>query len=197
MDWLQFLASLVSSLAWPIAVVVLVILLRVPITRVLLTLTRLKYKELELDFGRELKQLEQEARAIDIVPQKPKSIAPIKKDSLQLLEEATRFAQDFPESAVAVGWQAVEDELMSAVMRLAISPDYPPYNSALKNAQLLKEQDAIDERTFAILSRMRILRDMVVHRVRGGTSTTTTEEAIEFLALARGMVEKLRTLSRE
>ena len=197
MDWLQFLASLVSSLAWPIAVVVLVILLRVPITRVLLTLTRLKYKELELDFGRELKQLEQEARAIDIVPQKPKSIAPIKKDSLQLLEEATRFAQDFPESAVAVGWQAVEDELMSAVMRLAISPDYPPYNSALKNAQLLKEQDAIDERTFAILSRMRILRDMVVHRVRVGTSITTSEEAIEFLALARGMVEKLRTLSRE
>jgi hypothetical protein len=159
MNWLQFLASLVSSLAWPIAVIVFVILLRIPITRVLLTLTRLKYKELELDFGRELKQLEQEAKAINITPQQPKSIAPTKRDSLQLLEEATRLAQDFPESAVVVGWQAVEGELMSAVMRVR--------DSALKNAQLLTDQNRIDDRTLAILDRMRILRNKVVHRTYG------------------------------
>ena len=54
MDWLQFLSSVVGSLAWPATVLALVVLLRAPVTRVLLTLTRLKYKDLELDFGREL-----------------------------------------------------------------------------------------------------------------------------------------------
>jgi hypothetical protein len=34
----------------------------------------LKYKDLELDFGRELKELEKDAQAIDITPQPPKSI---------------------------------------------------------------------------------------------------------------------------
>src|SRR5260370_1218861 len=129
MDWLQFLASLVKSLAWPTALVILVLLFRVPVRRALLSLTRLKYKDLELDFGRELKELEKEAKAIDITPQPPKSIAPTQRDSSQLLQEAAQLAQRFPEPAVAVAWQAVEDELMQAVMRLAVSPDYPAHNS--------------------------------------------------------------------
>lgn len=194
MSWLEFLSSLVRSLAWPVTVATLIILLRAPVTRVLLTLTHLKYKDLELDFGRELKQLEKEARAIDIAPQPPKSIAPTKKDSAQFLEEASRLAKDFPEPAVALGWQAVEDELMSAVMRLAISPNFPPHNSAMKNAELLKEQNAIDQRTFELLNRMRNLRNMAVHGA--GTRGITTDEAIEFLAIARGVVERLREVRR-
>jgi hypothetical protein len=140
------------------------------------------------------KQLEEEARAIDIAPQPPKSIAPTKKDSSQFLEEASRLAKDFPEPAVALGWQAVEDELMSAVMRLAISPNFPPHNSAMKNAELLKDQNAIDQRTLELLNRMRNLRNMAVHGA--GTRGITTDEAIEFLAIARGVVEKLRQVRR-
>ncbi len=158
MDWLQFLSSVVGSLAWPAIVLALVVLLRAPVTRVLLTLTRLKYKDLELDFGRELKQLEEQAKAIEVKPQQPKALPPAPKGSAQLLAEAERLAQDFPEPAVAVGWQAVEDELMSAVMRLAISPDYPVHNSALKNAELLLGQKAVDENTIDLLKRMRNLR---------------------------------------
>jgi hypothetical protein len=193
MDWLQFLASLIKSLAWPATLVMLVVLFRIPIRRALLTLTRLKYKDFELDFGHELKQLEKEAKAIDITPQLPKSIAPTKRDSSQLLQEAAQLAQRFPEPAVAVAWQAVEDELMQAVMRLAISPDYPAHNSALRNAELLKAQDAIDKRTFELLNRMRNLRNMAVHGAHGA-AYITTDEALEFLALTRGVVEKLQAL---
>jgi hypothetical protein len=195
MDLFQFLASIVKSLAWPVAVLVLAILLRVPLARLLTTLTHLKYKDLELDFGRELKQLEKEAKAIDITPRQPRSVAPSKSSPQQLLEEAARLAQDFPQPAVAVGWQAVEDELLSAVMRLAISPDYPPHNSALKNAEMLREQNAIDERTFELLNRMRMLRNLAVHGARNRVPITG-EEAVEFLALARGVVEKLQALRR-
>ncbi len=194
MDWLQFIASLVTSLAWPITVVVLVFLLRVPLARVLLTLTHLRYKDLELDFGRELKRLEEEARAIHIEPKQLKEAASAKRDSLHLLEEAARMVEDSPELAIAVAWQALEAELMAAIMRLAASPDYPPYNSALKNAQLLKEQNTIDARTFELLNSMRMLRNAVVHGAH--KSSITSDEAAEFVALARGVVEKLQTLHR-
>src|ERR1700726_1630563 len=88
------LACQIAGLAY--ALVILVLLFRVPVRRALLSLTRLKYKDLELDFGRELKGLEKEAKAIDITPQPPKSIAPTQRDSSQLLQEAAQLAQRFP-----------------------------------------------------------------------------------------------------
>jgi uncharacterized protein YutE (UPF0331/DUF86 family) len=195
MNWLQFFSSVVGSLAWPATVITLIVLLRAPVTRVLLTLTRLKYKDLELDFGRELKQLEEQAKAIEVKPQQPQALPAAAKGSAQLLAEAERLAQEFPEPAVAVGWQAIEDELMSAVTRMAVPPGYPPYNSALKNAELLLGQKAVDENTIDLLKRMRNLRNMAVHGSRG-LGNVTTHQAIEFIALARGVVEKLSRLSR-
>jgi uncharacterized protein YutE (UPF0331/DUF86 family) len=193
MSVLQFIASLVNSLAWPIVVIVLVFILRAPLTTVLLTLTRLKYKDLELDFGRELKQLEKEARALDIAPKQLQKTA-VKREPRQFLEEAAQMADDFPEPAIAVASQAIEAELMTAVMRMGISPDYPPYNSALKNAQLLGEQNKIDSRTFELLNRMRMLRNSVTHGA--SRAAVKSHEAAEFVALARGVVEKLESVSR-
>lgn len=196
MNWLQFVASVAGSLAWPVTVIAVVVLLRTQLRRVLLTLTRLRYKDLEVDFGRELKEVERKARAIDVTPTgPPPQPATAPKNAAQILAEAERLAQDFPEPAVALAWSAVEDELMGAVMRLAISPDYPPLNSALQNARLLTEQGAIDQSTLDILNRMRNLRNMAVHGGAGLTGVST-DEAREFIALARGIVEKLRRLRR-
>jgi hypothetical protein len=197
MDWLQFLASLAGSLAWPATIVIAVVVLRNPLRRLLLTLTRLRYKDLDLDFGRELREVEKKARAIDVKPTgpAPRDIA-APKDSAQILDEAERLAEDFPEPAVALAWSAVEVELMSAVIRLAIAPEYPPHNSALRNARLLLDQRAIDENTLDILNRMRNLRNVAVHGGAGLTGVSP-DEAREFVALARGVVEKLRRLRRE
>jgi hypothetical protein len=194
MNWLQFIESLVRSLAWPVTVFALVFLLRTPLRQVLLTLTSLRYKDLELDFGRELKQLEEKARSIDITPAQPKSLF-ANKDSSQLINDAAKLTQEFPQAAVAIGWQAIEDELASAIMRLAISPDPPSHGSAAKNVQLLREHGVIDEATVELLNRMRKLRNMAVHHTNNG-ATVTSSDAAEFLALAGGVAERLRALRR-
>jgi uncharacterized protein YutE (UPF0331/DUF86 family) len=176
---------------------VAVVVLRNELRRVLLTLTRLRYKDLEVDFGRELKEVEKRAKAIDVKParQRREALA-VPKDSIQRLDEAERLAADFPEPAVALAWSAVEDELMNAVMRLAVSPDNPPLNSALQNARLLRDSAAIDDGMFDILNRMRKLRNVAVHG-GAGPGGVTADEAREFIALARGVVEKLRGLRKE
>jgi len=196
MNWLQFVASLVASLAWPATVAIGIFLLRVPLVRALFTLTRLRYKGLELDFGREVKQLEAQAKAIDIRPEQPRSIAAKRRDSAQLLEEAARLVRDFPEPAVALAWQAIEGELTSAVMRLAISPDFPLDNSARKNMEILRTQGVIDEDMFDLLNRMRVLRNMAVHPSQR-VVPISPEAAAEFLALAGGVLDKLQALKRE
>ncbi|MGH7553918.1 MAG: hypothetical protein ACREMQ_12925, partial [Longimicrobiales bacterium] len=73
---------------------------------------------------------------------------------------------------------------------------YPPHNSALRNARLLLDQRAIDDNTLDILNRMGNLRNVAVHGGAGLTGVSP-DEAREFIALARGIVEKLRQLRRE
>lgn len=197
MSLLDFIASIVGSLAWPVAVVLIALLFREQLARVLLTLTRVKYKDVEIDFGRELEKANQEAKELDVqrkLPaQKPTLTGEKKTDSL--LTEAASLAAEFPEPAVAVAWTAIEHEIMQAVMRLAISPDYPPYNSTIKNIQLLHEDGVIDDATVKLLDRMRRLRNVAVHRAESRWSISP-DEAREFIALAQGIVEKVEQLKR-
>ncbi len=190
---MDFVASLFKSLVWPATVLILVFSFRVLIKRVLANLTRVKYGDLQMDFGRELKQVQKEAIAANILPQQ--SVAPVKKDPLQLLEEATRLADQFPEPAIAVAWQAVEVQLADSVARLQAPKrhEHLSLGTALSNAQVLVKENVIDSASLDVLRRMHNLRNLAVHGGRGGFPITT-DEAHEFLALAKGIVKKLREL---
>jgi hypothetical protein len=62
MDVLGFIASIIDSLAWPAAIVVLVVVLQAPLRKLLQELTRFRYEEVEIDFGREVQRLEDRAK---------------------------------------------------------------------------------------------------------------------------------------
>lgn len=195
MNWKDFTAALIKSLAWPGTVLILAFYFRKLIKKAFLKLTRLKYGELEVDFGQELKQVEKEAKAINILPQPPKSIAPTKKDSWQLLEEASHLAQQFPEPAVAVAWQAVEVQLLDSVIDLGVPFEQIEVRHTLGHAHILVEKNVIDMATLEVLRRMHKLRNLAVHGTYG-PGPVTADEAREFLALAKGIVDKLRTARR-
>src|SRR3546814_13991241 len=108
MDTFQIIASLVESLAWPLTTLALFMLLRKPLTQILLTLTKLKYKDIELDFGRELRQITEEAMQVEVRPVPTPPIRAIggPKVADELLEEAEKLSDEFPEPAVSVAWSA-------------------------------------------------------------------------------------------
>lgn len=193
MDGLQFVASLMSSLAWPATIIVLVLILRDPISRVLLTLTKLKYRDVELDFGKELNELEQAAQQIDVHPKKANVIEGAPKESSQILSEAQTLAETFPRAAVSVAWSAVETEIMAVITQRAISPDYSFYSSPLKNIQILADSSLIDNLTLQVLDGMRKLRNAAVH-AHPKDADITTDQAREFVFLARGIIDKLKAL---
>lgn len=186
--------KLIDSLVWPGTVIALVYILRKPLNALLVTLTSLKYKDLQLDFSKELKEVGEEAKAIKIEP-RVRRIEGKRKEPLQTLDEAERLLEQFPEPAVALAWSAIEDELVSVTNRSAISPDYPPFNSATRNAQLLLDAGYIQDDVYSLLKRMRNLGNIAVHG-RGGFGPVSSDEAREFIALARGVVEKLEQITR-
>jgi hypothetical protein len=195
MNWLEFISSLTESLAWPATVVVLVLLLRSPVSRLLLALTRLKYKELELDFGSELRELKESAgELITIESTAQRSLPPPTQDTKLHLVEATRLATDFPEPAVAVGWKAVEDALFNAVDRLGLAPSGKPSFAPMRNIELLAKSGYLDSPTVDVLRRMRNLRNIAVHGGQGG-GPVSVGDANEFIAFASEVVKKLDELT--
>lgn len=193
---LQFVASIIDSLAWPITTVGLFVLLRKPVERILLTLTKLKYKDLELDFGRELHSIEQQAKqaAVLPVPQPiPKSVGGPKTPA-ELLEEADRLAPEFPEPAVAVAWSAVEDSLSGAAERLTGTTKYRGVACA-RTIKLLRERNVIDEKTTSVLARMQNLRNESLHERWNAFGGVSADEAREYIALARGISEMLERIA--
>lgn len=53
----QQLIDLARVLIWPVALVVLAVVFRQPLSRLLVTITQLRFRNLEIDFGRELERL--------------------------------------------------------------------------------------------------------------------------------------------
>ncbi len=167
MDWLQFISSLIESLAWPSTIVVLVLLLRTPVTQLLQTLTKLKYKDLELDFGSELRAIKNDAKSIVVEPNARQALPELGEDKKFHLAEAKRLAPDFPEPAIAVGWRAVEDSLFDAVDRLQLASEKRANFPPSQNIEMLRSAGYLDAETVDVLRRMRNLRNIAVYGGKG------------------------------
>jgi len=80
MDWLTFIAAIVKALAWPLTVLGVFAVLRRPLLGLIPLVARLKFKDLELDFGRRLAEVRAEAESLPGVP----SAAPTESDDTLL-----------------------------------------------------------------------------------------------------------------
>jgi hypothetical protein len=60
MDILTFFTHLVDFLAWPIVAIILVILLRSPISKLLLLIVKIRYNDLEIWFSKEMASIKSE-----------------------------------------------------------------------------------------------------------------------------------------
>ncbi|MBK7674222.1 MAG: hypothetical protein IPJ27_05345 [Candidatus Accumulibacter sp.] len=114
MDFLTFLATIVGSLAWPVSLLMALLMLRRPITELLPSLRRLRYKELEVDFGKELEKIE---AVMDTVEEKtqhkgelPVEVQPepLPKTRTELLEKIANLS---PNAAILESWRNVERTL--------------------------------------------------------------------------------------
>jgi hypothetical protein len=195
MNALEFIASIIGSLAWPAAIVMLVLLLRTPLRKLLHELTRFRYGDVEIDFGREVQMLEDQAKTAGLkLPDKTALPEAKVRDPSQIIAEASRLADDFPEPAIGLAWTAVEHELMEALTRLKIAA-LPVPMAPGKSIELLHDRGFIDDQTRDLLNRMRNLRNAAVHASKG-IGPIAAWEAREFIALSEAVIERLRGLSR-
>jgi Domain of unknown function (DUF4145) len=163
MDWLQFFSSVIqslASLAWPLAIVVCVLLFREKLLDLLPGL-RLKHKDLEISFR--LDKAEQEARQLPAPENQVPNPTP---------EETQRFeqiAQVSPRAAIL----ELRANLDNAVRGLAEAAGIARTNASLMSLiRELRKMNRLDPHTSALLDDLRAVGNVAAHSTLQGRATS-------------------------
>lgn len=189
MNTLDFISSIIKSIAWPIVVLTIAILLRKPIIKILPNLNKVTYNNFEMDFAQKLEEIETSLET------KVTAGTNMQSPNAKREQEVITVAQISPAASITMAWSMVEQEIMSTIKRLAISPDYPLYNSPLKNINLLRESGLIDLETENTLNELRSIRNKAVHG-HISDANITYHEAIKYYELSKKVTKMLIDLNK-
>ena len=178
---------MVRALAWPATAFVLVLLLRKPIAELIPLLTRLKYKDLELEFGRRVAEVKAEASE-ELPPPKPPA-------ALEAAEEQTllELAKLSPRAAVTEAWRQAEVAAIDAARRNDIYLSPSEVTSPVRVLRSLERHGVIDAGKLGLMHDLRGLRNQAVHSPDFAVSTAA---ALEYVQLARRVVDFLKVARR-
>jgi len=183
MGWLTFFTEIIKALAWPVAVVVILLLIRKPLTRLIPLLRKLKWKEWELEFDEKVVELKSAAQAL---PHPAKSAPELPSSDL------TQLAEQSPRAAILEGWIKVERAAANA-----ISKRLPPGGMATRSAQpkLLASHNILDTQQLHIYNGLRELRNKVVHELDG--FHIDARRAAAYVRIAEDLASDIDQSSRE
>ena len=185
MDILQFISSVIASLSWPIATIILVLILRKPLKYLISSLGKFKYKDLEFEF-RNLQAIGKSIPKLDKSKEIPRNER-IFYSSLEM--QVADIAPRSPESAILICWTALEVAIHETVARLAISPDSPSYRSAMHNIDCLKQYSKLDMNSLMAITALRDLRNRVAH---GGRADM--EQALNYEKITTNVIKVLQNV---
>jgi len=178
MTVLEFIASLVGSLAWPLAAVLIAALFRSQISALMRKLRTLSFGSAQADFSEKLDQLEVESEAA----------VPAQGDVPEAPDLSARFQQLLavsPAAAILDSWREIEDEVARIAVRRGISTDV---RNMRKLMAAFVGQGILDPGAAHMFEDLRGLRNVAAHR---SEQEITASDAIRFQELANRALARL------
>ncbi|MBU6956914.1 hypothetical protein KRR23_04040 [Pseudomonas sp. CVAP len=181
MDWLTFTTKIAEALAWPIASIAILVLLRTQIAGLLPLLKRVKAGPLEAEFERELKVLRDSTE---------QQLNPVKgSDTLYPMEEKLyRLAEVNPRSAILEGWQHVEVTARKRVLELGLHEAGPERRPILDAYRSLAQAQVLNAEGLALFNELRSLRNQAAHMDDFNPSKSA---ALNYIGLAKTLILQL------
>jgi hypothetical protein len=182
MDILTFFSNIINSLAWPIALLVAVLLLRKPLRELFPFIQKLKYKEIEIEFDQRVREVSKELA---------EELAPIRPGlELTHAEEGAlaRLAEISPRSAIIEAWRGVELAALEAAERLG-GDIFKNKTLTFQAIRFLEQQKDLDRSIISILRDLRGLRNQAAHAPE---FALTKESALEYAVVADSVIRYLR-----
>lgn len=184
MDWFQFSASVIGSLAWPGTIVIAIFILKNNLPLLFPFVERLKYKDFEVEFRESVQELTEQSRTTLSTPDE-QNYEP--QDRLYTLAEIS------PRSAILEAWLQVEAAAADALQ--LIDPQFVskrPTIASLRLGEYLNRRQIINGRQLEIFQRLRELRNRAVHV---GDAVFKVDEVLEYVALATSLASHIKKRS--
>lgn len=178
----DFIASVISSLAWPTAAVVLVLAFRTKITELLSRqMSRLKAGPVELEWDRAVAEVQSEvAPARKHAPHPASDLEP---DAVPLLEVARRD----PAQAILDAYGQIERPLRGLLSNAGA--DAPENVDARELARRAQRAGIVTDTTARAVDGVAVMRNLAAHR----PSDVTVEKAVDYVTLVDAVLYALRS----
>lgn len=179
MNWMTFVSKLVESLAWPIAAVVLVVLLRDDIRKLVPSIKRFKAGPVEAEFEREVKALREAAS-------EPSKEA-VSKPAVASRAFLVQLAELHPRSAILESWVRVEAAARMVLARKGTTTG--SYLPAARLAEPLAQQDVFTRDQVTMFNELRRLRNEVAHAQGFEPTVESARTYIDLAVFLQGHLE--------
>jgi len=189
MDWKSFTAAVVEDVAWPLAVVTILLLFRVELLKLIPQLQKLKFKDLELEFAKQLSAAAAEAGLSPPLSaeEEPTEDRPmLRRGGVDHYVEA--LAAVSPRAAILESWVAFEVLAQRALEKMVGGPTPRPLQIS-EVFDLLRKGNVISTAEQRALERLRELRNHVVH---GPDVMLTRERTIEYVTVLNKIADRIR-----
>lgn len=184
MDWKQFISSVVGSVAWPVVVIGLLVVLRNHLSSLAERLEELTLPGgAKAKFDRHLDAARTESEKI-VVPDVAET------ENASALSDEAQLASKFPEAAVSEAFRRLE--VIVQLIKLHM-PMLPVRATSLSIVQTLLDLNEINESEYELYKSLREARNSAVH----ARTRLTPGEAFEYQQRADIMAKVLRRVAKE
>ena len=179
MDWLTFTSNLISSIAWPLSVFSVALLFRSELRGLFTSIKKLKWKDVEAEFGDEVEQIREEIKSVESDPDYVDS--PVE-------EKLVRLIETHPHLAVLEGWKTLERSITNlSTKKLGTDRSRPiqVHIEALAKSELLPKAMA------NAISNIREVRNKAAHDLDANVSKGTAYVLLDTIADVTAYLDKL------
>jgi hypothetical protein len=179
--------DVIQILAWPTAAVAIVIVLRRPLGDLILSIKSLRYRHIEVEFGKAIEKAGKEAEKL-LTKEAGRgggagagTGAAARKIELTLRD----LAATSPATAVVESWRGVEAYARDALAArgIGVDGDHPTPYKQLQD--LLVQNGVLDASRADLFHELRLLRNKVVHAPAFAISTPQAMQYVELAGMLR------------
>ncbi|MGB2058636.1 MAG: hypothetical protein ACPHVS_05475 [Alcanivorax sp.] len=179
---MEYLVRIIEILVWPGVALIALFVLRRPIADLIPMLQRLKYKNLELEFQRDLDKLREETRDARLKTTLPPSDESVVVDLDYYLQQVRESS---PRNAVIEAWLGLESSAVSTATHFKLMPKRARV-SASSALKALVTAGVLSDNDMRIINELRFLRNKAVHEL---SAIISEYEAAKFLEIARDVTD--------
>ncbi len=184
MDLLTFTVEVTKALAWPCTVLVLALMLRKPIALLIPNTRRLKYKELEMEFSREIAELK-----ADVSPKSTVQVSDQQAQSTTAVSRLVNLATYSARAAIIEAWVELESAAAAAAASLWTTPHTDVFKNYHQLGEYLLKCGLINPKQLETFNKLKELRNKAAHAEEMGLSN---DDARSYVELASELASHIR-----